>query len=100
MTRPATVTPYNAQGQKVSTGSAATVAYLVNNSNARFIVAGSGALANSGRNNPPCTPPTRSTGARNDLVPSDPLFGRFDQFYSSNSRVVQLNAKFTFGSSQ
>ena len=36
------------------------------------------------------------TGARNDLVPSDSLFGRFDQFYSSNSRVVQLNAKFTF----
>jgi nitrate reductase alpha subunit len=36
------------------------------------------------------------TAARNDLVPSDPLFGRFDQFYSSNSRVVQLFAHITF----
>ena len=36
------------------------------------------------------------TGARNDLVPSDPLFGRFDQFYSSNSRVVQVFAHITF----
>jgi hypothetical protein len=34
--------------------------------------------------------------ARNDLVPSDPLFGRFDQFYSSNSRVVQVFAHITF----
>ena len=40
--------------------------------------------------------PNAFTGARNDLVPSDPLFGRFDQFYSSNSRTIQLNAKFTF----
>jgi len=36
------------------------------------------------------------TGARNDLVPSDPLFGNFTQFYSSNSRVVQLFAHITF----
>jgi len=36
------------------------------------------------------------TGARNDLVPSDPLFGRFDQFYSSNSRLLQVFAHFTF----
>jgi hypothetical protein len=36
------------------------------------------------------------TGARNDLVPSDPLFGRFDQFYSSNSRVVQVFAHIVF----
>jgi hypothetical protein len=36
------------------------------------------------------------TNARNDLVPSDPLFGRFDQFYSSNSRVLQIFAHFTF----
>jgi hypothetical protein len=36
------------------------------------------------------------TGARNDLVPNDPLFGRFDQFYSSNSRSIQISAHFTF----
>jgi carboxypeptidase family protein/TonB-dependent receptor-like protein len=36
------------------------------------------------------------TGARNDLVPSDPLFGNFTQFYSSNSRVVQVFAHITF----
>ncbi len=36
------------------------------------------------------------TNARNDLVPSDPLFGRFDQFYSSNSRSIQIFAHFTF----
>jgi hypothetical protein len=35
-------------------------------------------------------------GARNDLVPSDSAFGRFDQFYTSNSRSIQLNAKITF----
>ncbi|HLJ48868.1 MAG TPA: TonB-dependent receptor [Bryobacteraceae bacterium] len=40
---------------------------------------------------------TRSfTGARNALVPSDPLFGRFDMFYSSNARVIQLFAHFVF----
>jgi hypothetical protein len=36
------------------------------------------------------------TNARNDLVPNDPLFGRFDQFYSSNSRQMQLVAHITF----
>ncbi len=36
------------------------------------------------------------TGARNDLVPSDPLFGRFDQFYSSNSRTIQVFAHINF----
>ncbi len=35
-------------------------------------------------------------GARNDLVPSDPLFGNFTQFYSSNSRTIQIFAHFTF----
>jgi Carboxypeptidase regulatory-like domain len=34
--------------------------------------------------------------ARNELVPSDPLFGRFDLFYTSNSRQIQVFAKFTF----
>jgi hypothetical protein len=36
------------------------------------------------------------TNARNDLVPSDPNFGRFDQYYSSNSRTLQLAAHITF----
>jgi hypothetical protein len=34
--------------------------------------------------------------SRSDLIPSNPLFGRFDQFYSSNSRVGQLSAHITF----
>jgi len=42
------VTGYNAQGQ-VSTGND-IVAYVANNSNARYVVAGVGALSNSGRN--------------------------------------------------
>jgi hypothetical protein len=37
-----------------------------------------------------------SAVARNELVPSDPLFGRFDQFYTSNSRQIQVFAKFSF----
>jgi len=133
------VTGYNAQG-KVATSSGTIVAYVANNSNARYVVAGSGALANGGRNTFPLHPINNIdmtlkkrfnfteryafdigaqfynifnhpqftggfindvqsrgfTGARNDLVPSDPLFGRFDQFYSSNSRVVQIFAHFTF----
>ena len=134
------VTGYNSAGQKVATGAASIVAYVANNSNAQYIVAGSGTLATSGRNTFPLHPINNFdaslkkrfnlterisfdigaqfynllnhaqytggyindvasrgfTGARNDLVPSDPLFGRFDQFYSSNSRIVQLSAHFTF----
>jgi len=30
------------------------------------------------------------------LNPSNALFGRWDQVYNSNSRVIQLAAKFTF----
>jgi Carboxypeptidase regulatory-like domain len=134
------VTGYNAAGQKVAAGSGSIVAYVANNPNARYIVAGSGALANSGRNTFPLHPINnidanvkkrfsfsehRSfdigaqiynlfnhaqytggylsdvasrgyTNARNDLVPSDGLFGRFDQFYSSNSRKMQIVAHFTF----
>jgi hypothetical protein len=133
------VTGYNAQGQ-VATSSGSIVAYVANNANARYVVAGSGALANSGRNTFPLHPINNIdlnlkkrfsfserysfdigaqmynmfnhpqftggsnddvgvngfTGARNDLVPSDPLFGRFDQFYSSNSRVVQVFAHIAF----
>jgi len=35
-------------------------------------------------------------GSRNDLIPNNALFGRFDQFYSSNSRTIQIFAKFKF----
>ena len=133
------VTGYNAQGQ-VATTSGSIVAYVANNSNARYVIAGSGALANSGRNTFPLhrinnidmalkkrftfaerysfelgaqaynvfnhpqftggntddVAPNGYINARNDLVPSDPLFGRFDQFYSSNSRFVQVFGRITF----
>ncbi len=133
------VTGYNAQGQ-VASSSGSIVAYVANNSNARYIVAGSGALANSGRNTFPLhrinnidlslkkrftfaerysfeigaqaynvfnhpqftggitndVAVSGYTAARNDLVPNDPLFGRFDQFYSSNSRFVQVFGRITF----
>ncbi|HLK21751.1 MAG TPA: hypothetical protein VKT81_22535, partial [Bryobacteraceae bacterium] len=133
------VTGYNALGQ-VASSSGSIVAYVANNPNARYIVAGAGALANGGRNTFPLHPINNIdlsvkkrfnfterwafdigaqmfnifnhpqwtggsvndvgvngfTGARNDLVPGDPLFGRFDQFYSSNSRVIQVFAHITF----
>ena len=133
------VTGYNAQGQ-VATTSGSIVAYVAKNPNARYIVAGSGALANGGRNTFPLHPINNFdlalkkrfsfgerysfdigaeaynvfnhpqftggftndvasngfTGARNDLTPGDPLFGRFDQFYSSNSRIVQVFAHINF----
>jgi hypothetical protein len=133
------VTGYNALGQ-VASSSRSIVAYVANNPNARYIVAGSGAIPNGGRNTFPLHPINNVdlsvkkrfsfterwsfdigaqmfnifnhpqwtggsvddvgtngfTAARNDLVPSDPLFGRFDQFYSSNSRVVQVFAHITF----
>jgi hypothetical protein len=133
------VTGYNSAGQK-TTSASAIVAYVANNSSARYVVAGVGALANGGRNTFPLHPINNIdlnlkkrfnftertsfdigggfynilnhaqytggyindvasrgyTNARNDLVPSDPLFGRFDQFYSSNSRFVQLFAHITF----
>ena len=44
------VTGYNAQGQAVAAGDASIVAYVANNSNARYIVAGLGARATGGRN--------------------------------------------------
>jgi hypothetical protein len=40
--------------------------------------------------------PNGSTIARNDLIPDDKLFGRFDQFYSSNSRQMQIFARIIF----
>ncbi|HEX4748672.1 MAG TPA: carboxypeptidase regulatory-like domain-containing protein [Bryobacteraceae bacterium] len=36
------------------------------------------------------------TASRNDLVTGNALFGRFDQFYSSNSRTSQIAAHITF----
>jgi hypothetical protein len=114
---------------------------VANNPNARYVLAGTGAMANSGRNTFPLKPTNnidaglrkqfdfgervrfniggqflnllnhpQFTGgyindvslnafaaiARNELVPSDPLFGRFDQFYTSNSRQIQIFAKLTF----
>ncbi|HEY6989684.1 MAG TPA: TonB-dependent receptor [Bryobacteraceae bacterium] len=36
------------------------------------------------------------TTARNELIPSDPLFGNFDKFYSNNARQLQLVARFVF----
>ncbi len=133
------VTGYNSLGQ-VATSSATIVAYVANNPNARYVTAGSGALANGGRNTFPLFPTNNIdlgvkkrlsfrerysfdigaqminifnhpqwtggsvsdvatqafTGARNDLLPNDPLFGRFDQFYSSNSRTVQVFAHIVF----
>jgi hypothetical protein len=47
------VTPYNAAGQPVAAGSASIVAYVVNNTNARYIQAALGALSNGGRNTLP-----------------------------------------------
>ena len=128
-------------GTAACTGAGSIVAYVANNPNARYVVAGIGALANGGRNTFPLKPTnnidaglrkqfdigervhfniggqflnllnhSQFTGgyindvslnpsaaiARNELVPSDPLFGRFDQFYISNSRQVQIFAKLTF----
>jgi hypothetical protein len=134
------VTGYNAQGQPVAAGSGTIVAYVANNSNARYIVAQAGAMANGGRNTFPLHPTnnidmsvkkrfalgeTRSfdigaqfynvlnhaqftgshvsdvdsygyIGSRNDLIPSNAAFGRFDEFYTSNSRTLQLTTHFTF----
>lgn len=145
------VTGYNAQGQAVCLGSlsgsagcanaSSIVAYVANNPNARYVIAGSGALANGGRNTFPLAPTNNidlaltkrfsfgerfgfniggqflnvlnhpqftggyvndvslnanAANARNYLVPSDPMFGRYDLFFTSNSRQVQVFAKFTF----
>jgi hypothetical protein len=134
------VTGYNAAGQAVAANSNSIVAYVANNPNARFVVAGIGALANAGRNDFPLgrtnnidlsltkrfnvtermhvefgaqffnifnhpqftggflsdVNPVTLQSNRNDLIPSNALFGRFDQIYSSNSRQLQLVGRFTF----
>jgi hypothetical protein len=134
------VTGYNAQGQAVAAGSPSIVAYVANSANARYVVAGLGALANAGRNTFPLKPTDNIdaglskrftiregmrlsfggqfynlfnhaqytggylsdvqansyTTSRNDLVPTSASFGNFSQYYSSNSRKIQVNAKIDF----
>ncbi len=134
------VTGYDASGVAQADGSSSIVAYVANSSKARYVVAGSGALANSGRNTFPLKPTDNIdaaiykrfnfserlrfsigaqffnilnhaqytggylsdvaslgyTNSRNDLIPGNSLFGRFDQFYSSNSRTGQISATFDF----
>jgi hypothetical protein len=57
----------------------------------------------NGFNHPQYTPgqinnvvQTNRAGVTNYLTPGNPLFGAFDQVYSSNPRVIQMGAKFTF----
>ena len=137
------VVPYNAKGQISGTASkpgADTVAFVATNPNARFVVAGAGALANGGRNDFPLkrtnnidlgvskrfnftervrlevtaqffnvlnhpqytggyltdAAGSQQINSRSDLIPSSSTFGRFDLFYSSNSRLGQLSAKIVF----
>jgi hypothetical protein len=135
------VTAYNAAGQKVATGDASTVAYVANNPNARYIVAQSGALSNSGRNTLPLdhtnnfdvalmkrinlseakrfefgaqaynvfnhsqfvggylsdvSTYTTNAISRNFLIPGNSAFGGYQQFFPSNSRQMQLVARFIF----
>ena len=40
--------------------------------------------------------PTDRSGVTNYLTPGNPLFGQWDQVYSSNPRTIQLGAKITF----
>jgi hypothetical protein len=47
------VSPLNSAGQIVAPGSSSIVAYVATNPNARYVVAGLGALANAGRNTLP-----------------------------------------------
>jgi hypothetical protein len=133
------VTGYNSLGQ-VTADPTQIVAYVANSSNARYVVAGKGAIANSGRNTFPLnrinnidlslkkrfsfteryslelgaqaynifnhpqftggnTDDVATNGfisSRNDLIPGNALFGQFNQFYSSNSRYVQVFGRITF----
>jgi hypothetical protein len=137
------VTGYNSAGQAVATGSASIVAYVANNPNARYVVAGVGALANASRNTilmPPTNnfdaaltkrfninermrlefvgqfsnlfnhpqyvgawnndvSPNPSIGAslgRNELVPNNSQFTQWSQFFTSNSRTIQVVGRFIF----
>lgn len=132
------VTGYDRNGN-ISTSSNAIVAYVANNPNARYIVAGAGAFANGGRNTFPLgrinnidisvrkafslsetkqlefgaqffnllNHPQFVPGFTNDaalaknsdrrfLIPNNPLFGQYQQVFSSNSRFIQLVARLVF----
>ena len=135
------VTPYNAAGQVVKAGSPDIVAYVANNPNARYVVAGLGAYANGGRNTLALLPidnidfsllkrfnfteskrfevgaqmfnllnHPQYTGAwindvspnpllattRNELVPSNAQFAQFSQFFTGNSRTLQIVGRIVF----
>jgi hypothetical protein len=133
------VTGYDRNGNAVAASSSAIVAYVANNPNARYIVAGLGAFANGGRNTLPLDPinnidfsvrkvfnlsearrleigaqfynllnhPQFVAGYTDDaallknanrtfLTPSSTQFGQYQQAFSSNSRYIQLTARFTF----
>jgi hypothetical protein len=123
-----------------TTSASAIVAYVANNPNAQYIVAGLGAFATGGRqtmalgrinnvdiqvkksfnfgevrkfeigaqafnlfNHPQYIAGYtnnvqfhNSNTTRNNLLPNDPAFGRPDLEYSSNSRFLQLLARFQF----
>jgi hypothetical protein len=136
------VTGYNSAGQ-VASSSATIVAYVANNPNARYVVAGVGARANAGRNTVLMPPINNfdialtkrfnvsermrlefagqfanifnhpqyvgswisdvgenqtigSTFTRNELIPSNANFLQWSQFFSSNSRSIQVVARFIF----
>ncbi len=120
--------------------SGATVAYLAQNPNAQYILAGIGAFATGGRNtlmtpginnidftlaknisvrehfkvqlradmynainHPQYTlgrvnnvRARNTSGSANMFIPGNPLFGAWDQAFSSNPRIVQLTAKIVF----
>ena len=138
------VTAYDRNGNVVPANANATlqntiVAYVANNANARYIVAGAGAFANGGRNTLALDPinnidfsvrkdfnlsearrlevgaqffnllnhPQFTAGYtddaflaknanRNFLLPNNTLFGQYQQVFSSNSRYIQLMARFIF----
>ncbi len=137
------VTGYNAAGQKVAAGDSSIVAYVANNPNARYVVAGAGAISTAGRNTilmPPTNnvdfsiikrfnfterihlelsgqfanlfnhpqyvgawindvSPNPSIGAslgRNELVPSNVNFQNWSQFFTSNSRTIQVVGRIVF----
>jgi hypothetical protein len=135
------VTGYNSAGQAQDAGDASIVAYVANNPKARYILAGSGAYANGGRNTFPLgrvnnfdvalmkrfsfgerfsfdigaqafnllnhsqfvggsISDVSSFGtanlSRDFLTPTSAKFGQYDQVFASNSRALQLVAKFRF----
>ena len=135
------VTGYDRNGNAipVSVNSNAVVAYVANNPNARYIIAGYGAFANGGRNTLPFDPisnidaslrkvfsiteqrrfeigaqfynllnhPQFVPGYLNDIAPTQSLnrafltpgnstFGQYQKYFPSNSRFIQLLARFTF----